>query len=133
MSMQDFIKAFEKSTEEVKVKISDRFPEFTLKAVSAQVDKTLRNEATERKAINSRKGQYEEKLNKDLYMDKLIIATVVEPNFKDAELQDALGVMGPEAVLNKLEAGEYMALLKAVSDINGFDKTVEEKIDDAKN
>lgn len=131
--LEAFKKAFEQNEDIVKVKISNEYPEFSLRAISAEQDKEIRRDCTTRKALNSRKNQYEEKLDADKYMDQLIIATVVEPNLKSQELQDMFGVMGAEALLARLKVGDYMQLLLAVKDVNGYDLNPEEQNEELKN
>lgn len=131
--LEAFKKAFEQNEDIVKVKISSEYPEFSLRAISAEQDKEIRRSCTTRKALNSRKNQYEEKLDADKYMDQLIIATVVEPNLKSQELQDMFGVMGAEALLARLKVGDYMQLLLAVKDVNGYDLNPEEQNEELKN
>lgn len=113
MDIKDFIKGFEQKRDGVEVFVSDNFPPFALKAITAGADKGLRKEAT-------RKVKGKDEIDNNLYLDKLIIETVVSPNFRSTELQTGLKVMGAEAVLNLLSAGEYMTLLGEVSKINGF-------------
>ena len=52
----------------------------------------------------------------------------------DAELQNSYGVMGADALLKKmLKPGEYAAYLEKVQEINGFNETFDEKVEEAKN
>lgn len=134
MNIDQFIKGFEQSAEIIEFTVSERFPAFKLKAISASKDKELRAESTRKTGTKNRAGGFEENFNSSLYMDKMIIETVVEPNFKNAELQDRLKVMGAEGVLNLLTAGEYMGLLTEVSKINGFGADAQkEKAEEVKN
>lgn len=130
MDIKDFIKGFEQKRDGVEVFVSDNFPPFTLKAITAGADKGLRKGAT-------RKVKGKDEIDNNLYLDKLIIETVVSPNFRSTELQTGLKVMGAEAVLNLLSAGEYMTLLGEVSKINGFGeeglKKKKEEEDEIKN
>ena len=59
---------------------------------------------------------------------------VVYPDLTDAELQNSYGVMGDDNLLKKmLKSGEYAALLNKVQEINGFDITTQDLVDEAKN
>jgi hypothetical protein len=61
-------------------------------------------------------------------------ASVAYPNLNDAELQNSYGVMGAEALLEAmLTAGEYITLSGKVAEINGFNESVEELVEEAKN
>lgn len=70
----------------------------------------------------------------DVYLAKVVVASVVFPDLKNAELQQSYGVMGAEALLKRmLLSGEYARLAKKVQEINGFDKDFNDLIDEAKN
>ena len=63
-----------------------------------------------------------------------MIACCVEPNFKDADWQAAIGVMGAEALLDKvLTAGQFSDLLMGVLRVNGFDDDINDLVGEAKN
>ncbi|MEF2964933.1 phage portal protein [Paenibacillus sp. M1] len=72
--------------------------------------------------------------NSDEYLAKLVVASVVFPDLKDAELQKSYGVLGADQLLRKmLLPGEYATLLQKVQEINGFDKDVNELANEVKN
>lgn len=70
-------------------------------------------------------------------MANLIIETTTYPDLKNAELQQAWGVMGVEELLkamkNKMKDGEYSEWSSVVSEVNGYNKGLQELIEDAKN
>ena len=67
-------------------------------------------------------------------MGKLAARCTVYPNLNDASLQDSYGVMGADALLKKmLTAGEYAEYLMKIQEINGFDVSFEDKVEEAKN
>ena len=78
---------------------------------------------------------YRPKLNASLYLRKLIAASVVYPDLYDAELQDSYGVKSPEELICAMadEPGEYCELAAFVQKLNGFDISLEEKAEQAKN
>ena len=79
-------------------------------------------------------GQRISETDVDAYNNKLIAACCVEPNFKDAAWQSENGVMGEEALIEKvLKPGEYIDLVIAIQNICGFDTDVNNEIDEAKN
>lgn len=52
----------------------------------------------------------------------------------DAELQNSYGVMGADALLKvMLTPGEYADYLTKIQEVNGFDISFDEKVDEAKN
>ena len=61
-------------------------------------------------------------------------ACTVYPNLNDAELQDSYGVKSADALLKKmLMPGEYTEYKNRVMEINGYDMSMEELVDEAKN
>lgn len=83
------------------------------------------------------KGQKIVESNQDAFVAKLIIETTVHPDFKSIELQKSWGVLGAEDLLNAMKAkmkdGEFATLSSIVSEINGYDKTMEDLVEEAKN
>ncbi|WP_068782260.1 phage tail assembly chaperone [Paenibacillus sp. GM2] len=72
--------------------------------------------------------------NSDEYLAKLVVASVVFPDLKDAELQKSYGVLGSDQLLRKmLLPGEYATLLQKVQEVNGFDRDVNELAEEVKN
>lgn len=65
----------------------------------------------------------------------MITRCVVEPDLQNIELQDSYGVNNPEALLMAMVdlPGEYANLQAFVSELCGFDVTMEEKVEEAKN
>lgn len=108
------------------------FP-FVVKAITEAENKAIRKtcQTTE---FNKKTRQKELRTDTDSYLAKLVVACTVDPCFKDAELQEHYGVMGAEALVEKMLApGQYAQLLQAVNDINAFDVDMEELVDEAKN
>ncbi|MBQ8002918.1 MAG: hypothetical protein IJ297_05690 [Clostridia bacterium] len=71
----------------------------------------------------------------NLYLKKLCAASVVYPPLYNARLQDSYGVKTPEDLLIELldNPGEYQEFVKFVQRINGFDVTMAERVEKAKN
>ena len=64
----------------------------------------------------------------------MCVACTVYPNLNDAELQDSYGVKGADALLKKmLLPGEYTEYKAKVMEVNGYDMSMEELVDEAKN
>jgi hypothetical protein len=66
---------------------------------------------------------------------KLIVASTVSPELYDAELQDSYDVTTPEDLVYAMvdDAGEYQDLCVWLQKFQGFTKSLEEKVDEAKN
>lgn len=78
---------------------------------------------------------YRPKMKSSLYIQKMIVASVVSPDLYDAELQDSYGVKTPEDLLFAMvdDPGEYNELAAYVQKFQGFNVSFEEKVDEAKN
>ena len=69
-----------------------------------------------------------------IYMGKLAAKCTVFPDLNDKELQDSYGVMGADSLLKAmLTPGEYAGYLDKVQELNGFDLTMDEAVQQAKN
>lgn len=108
--------------------------EWELRVLGADEDESIRRDATRKVKVAGRSGAYTSELDTNTYLTKMVAASVVYPNLNDKELQDSYKVMGAEQLLKAmLNAGEYIQLSGKVAEINGFDNTVEELAEEAKN
>lgn len=108
------------------------FP-FVVKTITEAENKAIQKscQITE---FNKKTQRKEQRTDSQAYLTKLVVACTVDPCFKDAALQEAYGVVGAEALVEKLlTPGQYAALLQAVNDINNFDTDMQELVDEAKN
>ena len=65
---------------------------------------------------------------------RLAVACTVFPNLNDKELQDSYKVMGADALLKTmLTPGEYAEYLTKIQEVCGFDTTMQDEVDEAKN
>ena len=65
---------------------------------------------------------------------KLAVSCTVFPNLNDKELQDSYKVMGADALLKTmLTPGEYAEYLTKIQEVCGFDTTMQDEVDEAKN
>ena len=112
--------------------VSERFKDANKKPVSWKLrtlteaeNADIRASATKR--VQVKRGVTLPETNPNEYMAKLIVASVVYPNLKDADLQKSYGVLGAENLIRTmLIAGEYSTLAEKVQAINGFDKELNE-------
>lgn len=106
---------------------------FVIKSIKQDQNKAI--EASCKKiTFNKKTHEKEVETDQSLYATRLIAACCVEPNFKDAELQNKFGVMGEESLIEKiLSAGQYADLLRAVSEVNDFGTDINDLIEEAKN
>jgi hypothetical protein len=108
--------------------------EWELKAVGSELDEAIRKECTKKVPISGKRGQYTQETDTDKYICKLCVATTVYPNLNDAALQDSYGVKCGEDLLKKmLKPGEYTEYKAKVMEANGFDMSMDDLVDEAKN
>ncbi|ACL19471.1 phage tail assembly chaperone [Desulfitobacterium hafniense] len=83
------------------------------------------------------KGQRLVETDQDAFVAKLIIETTTVPDFKSQELQQSWGVLGAENLLKamktKMKDGEYATFSNIVSEVNGYDKSMNDLVEEAKN
>ncbi len=105
-----------------------------LKAITSKEDEKIRRKCTKKVPVAGKRGQRVPETDINEYLGEMICACIVYPNLNDKELQDSYGVMGAEELLKTmLKPGEYTDLTTEVQKINGFDTTMEEMVDEAKN
>lgn len=129
-----------KANEVVKYVASQRFKEkgkpveWEIKPIDSDLDELLRKECTKKVPIAGKRGQYTQELDNDKYIGRMCAACTVYPNLKEAEFQDAFGVKSEDALLKKLLLpGEYTEYKAKVMEVNGYDLSMEELVDEAKN
>ena len=130
-----------KQTENVKYVASKRFTnkgkpvEWELKTIDSGLDEAIRKESTKRVPVpGGKRGQYTQETDTDKYIGKMAVACTVYPDLHNAELQDSYGVKDAEALLKKmLLPGEYTDFKAKVMEVNGYDMSMEDLVDDAKN
>lgn len=118
-------------TSEVMIK---PFPHpFVIRSITQAENAQIRKSCTVTD-FNRKTHQKETVTDSQLYITRLLVACTVDPCFKDAEFQSAYGVMGAEALVEKLlTPGQYAELVSAVEEINSFDNDMQELVDEAKN
>lgn len=127
--------------ENVKRVISDRFigengkpEEWEFSAVSAEIDAHIRKSCMVRLPVPGKKNIYQQEIDREKYVAQIAAQTVVYPNLNDAALQDSYGVKDAVSLLKKmLISGEYTMLMGVVNEVNGYDVTMADKVDEAKN
>jgi hypothetical protein len=108
--------------------------EWEIKAIDSDLDEALRKECTKKVPIAGKRGQFNQETDTDKYIGKMCVACVVYPDLNNAELQDSYGVKSADALLKKmLLPGEYTELKAKVMEVNGYDMSMEELVEEAKN
>lgn len=94
---------------------------------------TSEDERIREECMREDKGKI--RIDYSLYMKKMAVASVVFPPLYNAELQDSYDVKTPEELLVRLidNPGEYQEFIKFIQKINGFDTSMTERVEKAKN
>jgi len=125
----------------VKYVVSKRFVDsdgkpipWEIGCITSSEDEALRKSSTKRVPVPGKRNRFTEDLDVNLYLGQLASKCTLFPNLNDAELQSSYGVMGADALLKTmLKPGEYTDYLMKIQEVNGFDTTFEEQVDEAKN
>lgn len=105
-----------------------------LKSVSAKEDEAIRKSSTHKVKVPGRANVVREEMDSNVYMGRLAVACTVYPNLDNKALQDHYKVMSAEELLKEmLLPGEYADYCTKVSEINGFETSVGDLADEAKN
>lgn len=84
--------------------------------------------------VKGKNGSQQSEIDQNIYLAKIIVASVSFPDLKNAELQKSYNVIGAEELLRKmLFPGEYATLVQQVQELNGFDQSMEDLMDEVKN
>lgn len=135
MGLQEFLMneyKDEKITTEVMI---SPFPfPFVVRSLTQAENKEIEKSCT-KVSFDKKTRQKQVETDKNLYATRLLIASCVDPNFKDADLQAKFGVIGAENLVERLlKPGQYADLMIAVEEINGFeDEDINELVEEAKN
>lgn len=108
---------------------------WTIKHLSTKENDDIRDSCMREVQVPGKPNLFRPKLDTSKYIAKMICACVVEPNLYDKELQDSYGVMTPEDLVKEMidDPGEYQDFASFIQDFNGFNTTLEEKVEEAKN
>lgn len=109
--------------------------EWEFKQITSKENEAIRESCTVEVPIAGKPNMYRQKMKSGLYVQKMIVASIVEPDMYDAGLQDSYGVKTPEELLLAMvdDPGEYNDLAAFVQKLNGFDVSFDDKVDEAKN
>lgn len=139
-NLQAFLVENAIKAENVKYVASKRFlndkkepMDWELKVLTSDENEALQNSCKKKEFVPGSR-QTSTSMDQDKYAVTLICECVVYPNLNSAQLQESYGVVGAEALVKKmLTPGEYTDLYMAVTQANGFQVGMDEKIKQAKN
>lgn len=140
MGLSAFLAQNAVKIENVKYAASPRFVEegkpveWEIRCISSTEDEALRKDSTKRVSVPGKRGAYTQETDYNLYLGRLAVACTVFPNLNDKEIQDSYGVMGADLLLKTmLTPGEYANYLAKVQEVCGYDKTLQDEVDEVKN
>lgn len=109
--------------------------EWEFKHITSKENEELRDQCTTEVQVTGKPNVFRPKIDTAKYIVKLIAASTVSPDLYDAELQDSYGARTPEELLYAMvdDAGEYQNLTAWIQNFQGFTKSFDEKVNDAKN
>ncbi|MCH1953674.1 hypothetical protein MCJ35_31285 [Enterocloster sp. OA13] len=137
-----FLKKNKRTKENLKIAATASFLDengkpmmWEIRPLSTKEDNALRDDCTVDIQVTGKPGMYRPKFYANRYLAKMAAACVVYPNLNDKELQDSYGVMGAEQLIVEMldDPGEYNAFMGQLQEYHGFDKTMQDKVDEAKN
>lgn len=139
MSLAAFLNPIQE--ENCKFAVSRRFVdengdpiEWEIKAITGVEDEEIKKSCLVKVPIAGKRGQYTQDFDFNKYLGLLATACTVYPNLNSTQLQNANGVMGADLLLKKmLKPGEYNSYIAKVQEINGFDVSQKDLVEDAKN
>lgn len=141
MNLSAFLAENALAVENVKFAASKRFMGddgkpmlWEIKTITGTEDEALRKSCAKRIPIPGKKNQYQKETDYDMYLGKLAVACTVFPDLNNKELQDSYKVMGADALLKiMLTPGEYADYVEKVQEVCGFDTSLQDEVDEAKN
>ena len=103
--------------------------------LTSKENEALRDSCTIEVQVKGKPNLYRPKVKTAEYLAKMIVASTVYPDLYDKELQDSYGVMTPEDLLYALvdNAGEYQDFTVWMQKYQGLSKSLDDKVEEAKN
>ena len=134
-----FFKKNHKNTENVKLAVTselcdkDGKPlEWEIRKLNTREVQALTKECVTTKQIGKKLVP---SIDEELFTKKLMAESVVFPDLNNAALQDSYGVKTPEALIVEMVscAGDFMAFAEYLMVLNNINKSLDERVDEAKN
>ena len=108
---------------------------FIIKPLTTKENEDIREACTVDIPVTGKPNIFRPKLNTSKYLAKMLCSCIIEPNLFDKELQDSYRVMTPEDLIKEMidDPGEYQDFVMFIQNFNGFNVSLEDKVDNAKN
>lgn len=103
--------------------------------MSSKENEDLRDSCTIDVPVTGKPNLYRQRFLTKKYIIGMIVNCTVVPNLFDAELQNSYGVTTPEDLIYAMvdDPGEFTDLYTWLQRFNGFDESLDEKVETAKN
>lgn len=103
--------------------------------LTSKENDNLRDDCTIEVQVTGKPNLFRPKLDTSKYLNCMICTATVFPDLYDAELQNSYGVKTPQDLLYALvdDSGEYSDLCAWMQKFQGFSKTLDDKVEEAKN
>ena len=103
--------------------------------ITSKENEALRDSCTIEVQVKGKPNLYRPKVKTAEYLAKMIVASTVYPDLYDKELQDSYGVMTPEELLYAMvdNSWEYKYFTVWMQNFQGFSKSIDDKVEEAKN
>lgn len=106
-----------------------------IKPLTTSETEDIRTACTTEVQIPGKPGMYRPKVDSKAYVAKMVVASVVYPDLYNRELQDSYGVKTPEELLKAMvdNPSEYNDFVEFIQNYSGLDKSLDDKVEEAKN
>ena len=109
--------------------------QWEIRAVPTKENEIIRTDCIKEVPVSGKPNQFRHKVDTSAYIGHLLAASVVFPDLLNAELQDSYGVKEPADLLKEMidDPGEYDNFTEFVQNFNGFNISMREQVEEAKN
>ena len=134
-----FFKKNHKNTENVKLAVTSELCDKAGKPLEWEIRKlnTREVQALTKECVTTKQigKKLVPSMDEELFTKKLMAESVVFPDLNNAALQDSYGVKTPEALIVEMVscAGDFMAFAEYLMVLNNINKSLDERVDEAKN
>lgn len=109
--------------------------EWEFKHITSKENEAIREECLIDVPVTGKPNVFRPKLLTSKYIQKMLVASIVVPDLYDTELQNSYDVKTPEDLLYAMvdDPGEFNELTAYVQNLQGFNVSFDDKVDEAKN
>lgn len=103
--------------------------------ITSKENDEIREDCTKEIPVTGKPNLYRPHVDGSKYTKELLIKSIVTPDLYNVELQNSYGVKKPDDLLMAMvdNPGEYNALVAFVQNLQGFNTSFNDLVDEAKN